>query len=49
VDTYLAVWVSDYVKGPNLCDHFVSPPEAAPKEPEAAPKEAAEAMARSSS
>lgn len=27
VDTYLAVWVTDYVKGPNLCDHFVSPPE----------------------
>ena len=29
VDTYLAVWVSDYAKGPNLCDQFVSPPEAA--------------------
>jgi MoaA/NifB/PqqE/SkfB family radical SAM enzyme len=28
VDTYLAVWVTDYVKSPNLRDHFVSPPEA---------------------
>ena len=28
VDTYLAVWVTDYVKGPNLRDHFVNPPEA---------------------
>lgn len=26
VDTYLAVWVRGYEKGPNLCDSFVSPP-----------------------
>ena len=27
VDTYLAVWVQGYEKGPNLCDHPVAPPE----------------------
>jgi len=27
VDTYLAVWVRGYKKGPNLCDHPVAPPE----------------------
>ncbi len=26
VDTYLAVWVRGYEKGPNLCDHAVAPP-----------------------
>ncbi|MDR2548919.1 MAG: radical SAM protein [Desulfobulbus sp.] len=26
VDTYLAVWVRGYDKGPNLCDHPVTPP-----------------------
>jgi len=26
VDTYLAVWVRGYEKGPNLCDRFISPP-----------------------
>lgn len=26
VDTYLAVWVRGYDKGPNLCDTFVTPP-----------------------
>jgi hypothetical protein len=26
VDTYLAVWVRGYEKGPNLCDHSVAPP-----------------------
>lgn len=26
VDTYLAVWVTDYAKGINLCDRVVSPP-----------------------
>lgn len=26
VDTYLAVWVRGYEKGPNLCDHPVTPP-----------------------
>ena len=26
VDTYLAVWVRGYEKGPNLCDTFVTPP-----------------------
>jgi len=26
VDTYLAVWVRGYDKGPNLCDHSVAPP-----------------------
>ena len=26
VDTYLAVWVRGYEKGPNLCDTFVNPP-----------------------
>jgi MoaA/NifB/PqqE/SkfB family radical SAM enzyme len=26
VDTYLAVWVTDYEKGKNLCDYFVAPP-----------------------
>ncbi|MDK9708493.1 MAG: radical SAM protein [Desulforhopalus sp.] len=26
VDTYLAVWVRGYDKGPNLCDTFISPP-----------------------
>ena len=26
VDTYLAVWVMDYEKGPNLCSHPVAPP-----------------------
>jgi MoaA/NifB/PqqE/SkfB family radical SAM enzyme len=28
VDTYLAVWVKGYVKGPNLCDATVCPPGA---------------------
>ena len=28
VDTYLAVWVSGYEKGENLCDSFVEPPPA---------------------
>ena len=28
VDTYLAVWVQGYEKGENLCDRWVSPPEA---------------------
>lgn len=27
VDTYLAVWVSGYEKGKNLCNHPVTPPE----------------------
>jgi organic radical activating enzyme len=27
VDTYLAVWVSGYGKGENLCDYFVTPPD----------------------
>ncbi len=26
VDTYLAVWVRGYDKGPNLCDTFINPP-----------------------
>jgi len=26
VDTYLAVWVRGYAKGPHLCDHPVTPP-----------------------
>ena len=29
VDTYLAVWVTGYEKGANLCDHPVSPPQSA--------------------
>jgi MoaA/NifB/PqqE/SkfB family radical SAM enzyme len=29
VDTYLAVWVNGYEKGPNLVRHFVNPPEKA--------------------
>lgn len=31
VDTYLAVWVNGYRKGPNLCDRFVTPPGIAPE------------------
>ncbi|MBV5318224.1 MAG: radical SAM protein [Desulfobulbaceae bacterium] len=27
VDTYLAIWVRGYEKGPHLCDHPVSPPD----------------------
>jgi organic radical activating enzyme len=27
VDTYLAVWVRGYEKGPNLCDRLIAPPE----------------------
>jgi MoaA/NifB/PqqE/SkfB family radical SAM enzyme len=30
VDTYLAVWVSGYEKGKNLCDRWVAPPEVEP-------------------
>ncbi|MDJ0783172.1 MAG: radical SAM protein [Desulfosarcinaceae bacterium] len=38
VDTYLAVWVNGYRKGPNLCDHYVDPPEAQRSAAETAPR-----------